>query len=322
MEIDIGPDPRHPTGGFAILKFRTAAPRSEVELAIRDLRKDIWLARGGWQNESTSLGLHEVSDAGNGWSQIGLGPGIVDQVPEDSYLEFRIGAEKGQAIWPDSIHCSPSAAGRGTIGTGDPGPEPDLSDDRRMFRNPAPPPPSEPEVTEVPDDKPAVVEPESATDRKSSPVLWVLALLLLAAVALGAYFVMRKDPVPEPPEPQATDCTDAGFTGRLGEPNEAQFAAFVECSESISEAMAYRTLDRLVASGFGPALFTYGRLYDSEETVDLPFDFSPSPTIAAEYYSRALAAGHAEAGEYLERTCAGLSLDDELHAMAHETHCP
>lgn len=327
MEINIVPDPRHPNGGFAVLRFMAASPQPEVELAIRDIRKDIWLSRGGWQNESTSLGLYEVGNAGNGWSQIGLGPDVVDRVPEDSYLEFHLGSESGLAIWPDSIHCSPSAAGLGTIATGDHAPEPELTDDRRGYGFPAPPPPPEPEAIDVSEEKPVDVEPgpdEPPARRKFSPVLWILVLLFLAAVAVGGYFLVKsKDETGERQQPvQSMDCSDAGFTGRLNEPSEAQFSAFVECDKDVSEAMAYRVLDRLVATGFGPALFMYGQMYDAAATADLPYSFSPNPAIAAEYYARALAAGHAEADEALRRTCAGLSLDDELHAMAHETHCP
>ena len=157
-----------------------------------------------------------------------------------------------------------------------------------------------------------------------SPVLWILVLLLLAAVALGVYFLVKsEDEAGEPEQPvPSTDCSDAGFTGRLNETSEAQFSTFVECGGEVSEAMAYRVLDRLVATGFGPALFMYGQMYDAAATADLPYKFNPNPAIAAEYYARALAAGHAEADEALRRTCSGLSLDDELHAMAHETHCP
>ncbi len=326
MEINIVPDPRHPNGGFAVLRFMAASPQPEVELAIRDLRKDIWLSRGGWQNESTSLGLYEVGDAGNGWSQVGLGPDVVDQVPEDSYLEFHLGSENGWAIWPDSIHCSPSAAGSGTIAAGNHEQEPDLIGDRRLFQ-PAPPPPPEPEAIDVPEEKPVDVEPvpdEPAARRKFSPVLWILVLLFLAAVAVGVYFLVQgKDETGEPEQPvQSTDCSDAGFTGRLNDTSEAQFSAFTECGGEVSEAMAYRVLDRLVATGFGPALFMYGQMYDAAATADLPYSFSPNPAIAAEYYARALASGYAEADEALRRTCSGLSLDDELHAMARETHCP
>ena len=256
-----------------------------------------------------------------------LGPDVVDRVPEDSYLEFHLGSESGWAIWPDSIHCSPSAAGSGTIETGDHPPEPALVGDRRNFGHPAPPPPPEPEATAFPEEEPVDVEPgpdEPAARRKSSPVLWILVLLLLVAVALGVYFLVKsEDEAGEPEQPvPSTDCSDAGFTGRLNETSEAQFSTFVECGGEVSEAMAYRVLDRLVATGFGPALFMYGQMYDAAATADLPYKFNPNPAIAAEYYARALAAGHAEADEALRRTCSGLSLDDELHAMAHETHCP
>ena len=324
MEISVVPDPQHPNGGHAILRFRSEAPPTSVELAIRDLRKDIWLSGGGWQNEQTTLGIHDAGDAGNGWSQIPLGPGIVDRIPEDAYLEFHLGSETGWFIWPDSILCSPSAVGHGTIGVKDADLASNLSGGRPSVQA-APPPPPEQQAPVLDEPSPIDAEPkpESPTEsRKSAGFLWILMLLALAAaIAIGAIYLMSTQRETEPESVATTDCSEAGFAGRIEEPNDAQFEALVECGDELEEATAYRILDRLVVSGHGPALFVYGQLYDASAEVDLPFAFSSNPAIAAEYYARALAAGHAAAEEPLERVCSTLSLENELHAMARETHC-
>ncbi len=329
MDLRLMPDPARPEGGHALLQFRDGPIDPSLELWIRDLRQDRWLA-GGWRSEQAPAGVFDAADAGGGMRQISLGPDIVDRVEIDSYLEFRLGSLTARAVWPDSILPSPRAGGAGAVGAGEPTrPEPGGAGPLTGVVAPGEPPPEPEEPAPKPEPEPPRGEPEGVGAAQEGPGkrgrAWLMVLLLAAAAVLAgaAWFLTQ---APEEESRPALDCGDEGFRNRWSASFDDQYRALVEClgAGDVSPSLALRVLDSGIAAENPDALLIYAQLYDADASpgTEVPVDFEPNVLRAVEYYARARAAGNADAGAGLERTCAALRPDEDLlHESVFASHC-
>ncbi len=103
--------------------------------------------------------------------------------------------------------------------------------------------------------------------------------------------------------------------------------AISECGTKISPDDALGAIEAAADKGSPEALTLIGKLYDGTETVaviepDIGLTLGDTDRLAAEYYSRAAAAGGTDAPALLAKTCARLAgSSDTLDASAKEDFC-
>ncbi len=343
MSISIRPDPAHPQGGHALMSV-PAAPATELRLSIHDLGSGRWLGEDGWQNSECELGPYSVGPDGH----IDLGPKIVDEMEAYLPLEIRVAGESTRLSWPEAVLPSPTVARKdggltvlrrepygGSAGTGF------LSEEIAPPAVPEEPEPHDPpEDRELPKNDQEVevdVEEDGQEANPTNRMLWFVVLgVLLVAVAGALYFGLWKDesepppdaapsfaPEPDSPVGDRADCSAAGFDA-IGEMSIREQMAFARaCGAQAAPENLLRVLEAGVGAELPEALIAMGELYDPGVPASGPLVLTrKDPAIAAEYYSRARAAGDSDVDGRLRSVCSLLDPADLLHADAIETYCP
>ena len=339
MSISIRPDPAFPQGGRALISV-AATPSTELRMSIHDLASERWLGETGWQNSECELGPFTVNADGH----IVLGPNIVDAMEAYMPLEIVVAGESARLNWPEAVLPSPTEArtdggltvvGKdpygGSAGTGV------LRDEIE-----APVATEEPESLELPedDDLPRndqhIAVDDVQESGSSNRVLWLIVLgIILVAAAAALYFWFWKfeaetvaDPAPiVEPEPEShdgdqADCSGAAFDAIGDLPILEQMAFARACGGQAAPEDLLRVLEAGVGAELPEALSVMGALYDPGVPASGPLVLTrKDPAIAAEYYSRAQAAGDGNVAGKLRSVCALLDPEDLLHADVIETYC-
>lgn len=351
MSLQVKPDPKRSSGGYAILQGPLSG--GDVWVVVFNVFSERYLGQHGWQSAKVEFGPYAV-DESDGVPCIVIGPEIVNHLEEYSDLRFQIGALTAEVNWPDTISQRPGAAMIGAIRPMEVKSVPsDLS--RRVVSMPEDVAPLAPEA-------PVAVEPSEveatptlqadqivATEvrrRGRHWLLWLSLLLILIGLAAAAWSFwlqplpagideqvaampaaveQHDDPIEPAAEPDT--CSDTALRAKAGQSFSELVAAFQNCGDAVSPNLALSLIESAAEQSDPAALSLFGALYDGEVTVATIEDtvgltFTDSPAQAAEYYARAVDSGDAEAVERLARVCARLMpLTDTISQNAHQEYC-
>lgn len=350
--LSIKPDPAHPRGGYAVISIDESAMADDtVTLTIRNSFNERYLGEDGWQAGKAYFGPYPVVVDG-GRAAFVVGTEIVNLIEEYTPIAIGLGSVEHETSWPDDIMQGPAAATVGGVSptsplqdtssgptlvgkSRNPGPK-DLKlsnvDDTGLVTDPAPPEPVPSEPLE------AGVE----TAKSKSALVWPIILLLIAAIAGGAYwFLTQNEPVastppepvvvPEPvqPEPAPEDqCSPAALGSKAGEGYGALLEQLSSCGTAVTADTALGLLEKGVAAEDPAALHALGRMYDQDLVIevietDIGLTFGDNPARAVEYYARARDAGDGVgAAEALVQVCERLATSsDTLSQGAFEDFC-
>ncbi|MBV1897193.1 MAG: hypothetical protein KUG70_12085 [Rhodobacteraceae bacterium] len=318
--IDIRPDRAHPRGGFAELTLESDQIAGETaEVFLFDNYSERYLGEKGWQATRVMFGPYAIVREGT-VARVIIGPEIVNQIDEYATVRLTVGDVSQDISWPEDIVPAPGAAKIGGITTGAPPPpvseteqSPQLPSEKPIQQsatNPEPlTVPAEPEPTQQPDKD--IQKDEPAKTNKA--LMWVIAVLIIAAIAAAVYFFVLKEPLPEEQpvkEPEIAVVQDTcgleilrGLDGFA-----AQNAALRDCAGKVSADTALTLLEQGAAADDAEALRLFGVVYDSEVLDDtmettIGLTFADAPATAADYYARSVAAGSQDAGENLSALC-------------------
>ncbi|MFI4999458.1 MAG: hypothetical protein ACHQK9_06225, partial [Reyranellales bacterium] len=206
-----------------------------------------------------------------------------------------------------------------------------------------PPPPVEP-----PKPEPLVLEPPPVIPPRppeSRTLWWLLALLVVLAVAGGGaywYFQMRPQPVvtktepakPEPPGPPANDLQRVRqqltqMIEQNGDPGQILDGArrLIDSDDGALRDFGFRAIDVAATRGSASAQLEMGKLFD-------PRYFRAgrggmdraNPSIAAEWYKRAIGSGSREAPAEKQGLCEKLAqpsgdVDEQLRTSTVAQYC-
>jgi hypothetical protein len=338
-------DPAVPGGGHALLYLQGAAKApADARLVIRRLAPEAWLGPAGWQPTRAEIAA-EGPERGEGSLFLKLGPAVVDRIQPWTKVEVTLPSlgESQLLVWP-ALEQSPGGGAHGGLVVG--GRRPSPQREPRIVPAPEPPPLPEPEPPPLPAPAPA---PFLAADpprhpprkpRKPRAWPWVLLALLPVAGGLAVWQWQTGEPerilcelgVPEMgiltcappvvdscpatlPLDQRSDCylkaldADALFAlaeqlGMSGLPGERD--------------LAWTLFAALGERGYAVATFELGLCYDPL----LPQGCSLQPRLTAnarqalEHYSRADAAGAAEARTRIGALCGWLVGQTDIAAQA------
>ncbi len=343
MIFTIGPDPRYPLGGHALLVLPEGAATGSGRMALRRLYDNWHLGAHGWQAAETTLGPFTVTPRGSEFA-VALGPEIVDHLEEFTVLEIVFeGGSRGRASWPEDVLPSPGRAVPGGLrrtereggelppgavqaGSGDAG-----TADGDAARTGA--------EAARPDADSAETAPTAVGQARSRPAggapprrgvlvgLAVAAILLCAAAA--AWFLYGDRFFEGEPDEEAAlvACTEEAFaaTADLATADPASRIEWVRRCGGIEGVTAETRLAAVEqALGQSPeALIVMGRWYDPahREADFTPFD-APALENAARYYFEAKERGAVEAEALLQDACARLDSTDIMQDNAHHLYCP
>lgn len=338
MALIVHPDPQNPTGGFGFLELPAGSlPDGSVTVAVQDVYSDRWLNPSNeteiaigdpnWQPERHGFGPYDVlRHDGADWVRIG--PEIVNKIEEYTPLRIEVNGMVHDITWPDDVPPRAGTAALGGLRTAPPpAPEP-------VPETPRPPPEPMPEIV-VPDPvdppEPADVQAPSRT----RGLVWVVAMLLLAAAAGAAAWVLLDWPEQTAEEPQPpgqevpvaarTGCTLTALQQKPG--FDAQIAAVRDCGAEVSPDIALRLIEDAAAAGDGQALLLFATLYDGDRLAPrienlIGLSFADDPARAAEYYARAAQAGAGDAASLLAAICARLAGSElTLERGAYDDFC-
>lgn len=190
----------------------------------------------------------------------------------------------------------------------------------------APPPVAEPEPEPAP---PLVAEPK-LRERKSGgrSGLFLLLIPLLLIIAAAAWWFMREEPSKELSKESALKpdqvCDAESITALFGDQNAGAGALHAMadlCAGDEAQDLQVRVLERLASTNDPKALMQFAKWYDPREEGPTPFGSRDLGT-AADYYSRAAAAGDASAKEALAGFCADLrNSTDPMASALVSIHC-
>lgn len=344
--IEIRPDPRHPHGGFAELTISGAVAESDpVTVAVFNSYQQKWLSPEGWQANKATIPARSASQEGDVLRLI-VGPEIVNQIEEDTPIRVEVGAGSWDTYWPDDINAGPDEAIIGDIGGT--GATPESKAPTVMVA--APEADSSETVlsaTETAEDEDSGSQEEDSgaeentggegKSRSIGVMAGIAALVLL--LGGGAYFFLSGADDAEPdatetaivePE-QNAPANDPCEQSQLAELSSQGFTTLAskirECGSSVSADNALGFVEKAANSGDADALALFGALYDATVTDDviegqIGLTFPDQPSRAAEYYSRAAAAGSEQATSNLTAICNRLRLkSDTLSQSALEDYC-
>lgn len=308
-----------------------------------------------WQAGRHLFGPYRVQRR-DGAAEIAIGPEIVNKI--EGYTQVRIvaGPVEGQLFWPNDIQ--PLDLARQRIGlqvarrTGAAqGPEPAL---RQAEAGVTAPPPLPPDAPMTEQDSAGIAAPEPRRRRWLWLVLALGLVVLAALLGLGYSRSLQQqwpfsagvepppapepqpEPTPEPkqeptPEPaaatpgQADPCTPEAL-GALGGITAITRAAGA-CGQRVGRDQMLIFVETAAQAGDAEALLLFGTLYDAAVTdptveTQLGLSFADAPAQAADYYSRARAAGSAAAAGRLTAVCARLrAAEDTLSRGALDDFC-
>ena len=353
--LTIRPDPAHPRGGYAVIGLDAAkVPGAEVSLTLYNGFNEKYLGEDGWQSEKAFFGPYTVKvDADR--AEFVVGTEIVNQVEEYTPLVVAVGEAEFDISWPDDLMPGPPAATVGGVSSA----PPKLSgrDGPNLVgkaKDPAPvedpvKDPEPPVAVELPDPsenagKDKTADPQNGSKSGGRSVGLVVGSAVLALLVAGAlwWFLgqgepepVAEEPAPEPvpvaetqaspADPCSTDglaatVADGGYTALLGQ--------LQDCDGAVTADTALGYLEEGVDAGDPAALAALGRLYDDTQDIDvvetrMGLTFADNPAQAAEYYSRAVAAGDGVgAAEALGAVCDRLTGEtDTLSRGAVQDYC-
>ena len=319
--ITVRPDPSRPRGGYAELCLRSAdLTGDKTQVAVFDNYSERYLGQSGWQATQVTFGPYSVMRDG-GQARVTIGPEIVNQMAEFANVKLIVGAVEQDIIWPDDVVPAPGAAKIGGIMASAPtaaAPQSTLKavaleaepESNSEAPGPAAPPPVE----------------TAEANRSLTPVIGLLLMLFLAAGISYWFLFLQDGTVAEAPVVEDTGpCSARTLEGIVG--FDAQLAALRTCGGKTETDVALGLLEQAAAAGDPQALLLFGMVYDGEASLDVVEDqvgltFGDVPATAAEYYSRAVAAGSVEASTWLSSLCARMvKMTDTLTQGAVADYC-
>lgn len=361
MSLNVKPDPKRPAGGYAQIEGDFEG--DEVSVSVFNTFAERYLGEHGWQSVREEFGPYPVDRSG-GTARIVVGPEIVNQLEEYAHLRFQVGAITDDLNWPDTIAQRPGAAALGGIRVAGAKAAAQLARAGVVpTANESVIDPDEARTTDAviqddPEGRNAGAPPrlgggeeETATDGKGRKPIWLIALLIVIALAIAAavaWFLMQPAqsdaPVAEveegaaQPEPAITPeaaptpvaentCSSGALLASSGQPF-AEIMSQLEACGGAADPDATMMLIENAALGDNPqALLLFGELYDDTHTNAVVEDaigvtFADNPAQAAEYYARARDAGSSEANIRLVPLCERLGqLSDTLSRAAFGDYC-
>ena len=329
--ISVRPDPAHPRGGHAVLALAESAVAGETtQVAVYDNYSERYLGEAGWQPTKVLFGPYQITREG-GEARLVIGPEIVNQIEEYANVRLEVGNTSHDVAWPDEVVPAPGAAKIGGIlaaGAKDDTPKGTLT--AQMPVDETPPKPEPTPLTHEP-----IPEPEEEKRSKSGLMIGLLVLVALAAA--GAYWflsaeepeqIAEPEPIEEPAPVVVTaddPCTAEAL--RALEGFDAQLTALRGCGSKASADAALGVVERAAASGSAEALTLFGTVYDGQASAavieeQIGLTFGDIPATAAEYYSRAVAAGSEDAATRLQDLCTRMAdMTDTLARGAVADYC-
>ncbi len=354
--IEIKPDPKHPRGGFAEITISGAtADDDPVSVAVFNSYQQKWLGADGWQPNRASIPARTAEQGGDTLRLV-VGPEVVNHIEEDTPVRIEVGGGSWDTYWPDDINAGPDEAVIG--GIGGTGTAPEVKAPTVMVAQPqtddaesgvdvgddgdakSPDSNLEGKGSAAPSD---TFEEES--EGKSSKTGLIIGGVVVAAVlgALAYLFLIpgttpEEDPVevtePEPeaapdpePAPEQNACAMSQFAELSSQGFDAVAGKMRECGGSLSADDALGLVEKAALAGDAEALALFGSIYDSGVTDDviegrIGLTFPDKPSLAAEYYDRAVKAGSQEAADRLAAVCTRLRIkSDSLSKSAFEDYC-
>ena len=233
--IEIGPDSRHPHGGFAEITISGIEPfDGPVLVSVFNIYQHKWLGTDGWQPNRMTFPARSVEWSGDRLT-FTVGPDIVNEMEEDTPIRIGIGELEFETYWPDDVNHGPDDAVVGEIGGTGAIPPPDrpvsvstsstaaadpaktetAQADQESADSPLNGPASDSKSPSAVDTAPTAAadpaESETVRDDQESggrPMRFVLlaAVLAVAIIILAGaawFFFLREEPEPtsEPPLP-------------------------------------------------------------------------------------------------------------------------
>ena len=360
MTLTIRRDERRQAGGYAVLSFADApVPGATVTLAVMETFGGRWLAPSAgaaeaaigigdpnWQAGRHDFGPYAVTPEGTGF-QITIGPEIVNKIEGYTNLRLIAGPVAGTASWPDDIAPLAGAAASGGL--------------QVMRKAPQAPPlraaraqETEPEIAIAEPPVGPGPTPIAPPKYRLAPLLGIGALVvlglgvvawvLIASSQTDAQLGTAPPPVaPQPVEPRPVEPAPVPVPARPPETAESctlealraapgglaeQLVRVGDCGNAVGADTLLSLIEDAAATDDPAALMLFGALYDAGETDALAegavgLTFGDAPAQAAEYYSRAAAAGAPEAAARLARACDALeTATDTLSQGARDDFCP
>ncbi len=338
--INIVPDPKHPSGGFAKITISDVDPFDEpVEVSVFNSYQQKWLGHDGWQPNRVKFPAQTVQ-----WDDrqltLTVGPELVNAIEEDAPIRIRIGKLEYDTCWPNNINPSPDYAHSGAIGA---------SLDS-IQQDPSPPPP--PEIPELPTQLQATETPKPAGNIQSTEtpkppehiqseetpqrfprpkqlflVVGSIAAVMILAIAAWFLFDEEKSITAETDDATSSACDNASLNAVVNDELSVITDKLRTCAEDVTTDDALSFVERGVSANRADALLLFGILYDEGVTDDIiemqiGLTFPDQASLAAEYYSRAIKAGSIEAKSLLQNICGRLALENNtLTRSAHEDYC-
>ena len=316
-----------PEPGHAILRVSEleAAPDGLALSIQRQQGPDSHLADDGWRRTEAWLLPARVERRRNAL-EFHLGPEICDRLAGIATVRVRV-KEPDIGVVGTTVVAWPAMLTSGALD-----PSSKRYDDTVRLRRakqaetpppPPPPPPAEPES--APDPTPAPPAPpftmpprpelratrELEPPERSSRTGWLIAALVLVALAGGGYHVYttyfqkpepvvatRPPPTPPPPTPAAANAPGKSVRDIVGEylatkpTPEAMLAKARDYAKADEMAAAFLVFRRAAETGNVPAQIELAAFYDP---LARKAGFTPDAARAADWYERAALAGSPEA---------------------------
>ncbi|MCY4304353.1 MAG: hypothetical protein OXC62_06180 [Aestuariivita sp.] len=352
--IKINPDPEHPLGGFAEISINGIDPFDDpIEISVFNSYQEKWLGPDGWQPNRHRFSARYTEWASNTLTLV-VGPEIVNSMDEDIPARILINDIKFETYWPDDINHGPDDATIGDIGGSETTERPQrptvVAVNSREKEQKTNKQPLTPYDNLIPDEEKNKSQNESlepdntliddtvfdSVKKKNKSLIVVMSiamLILIAAIAVGIWYFLgmyeqEENPrLPDQAKTRLSECRQESLDKLANQGFSALSERFKTCGQSVSADNALRLLERATSENDPDALLTFGILYDqnaSDEVLEkqIGLTFSDQPSLSAEYYTRALNAGSADAQTYLTGVCRRLRLmDDTLSRSAVEDYC-
>ncbi|MGD9294746.1 MAG: hypothetical protein PVI41_07680 [Roseobacter sp.] len=320
--ISVRPDPSRPRGGYAELSLQADDLSADsTQVAVFDNYSERYLGQSGWQATQVMFGPYAVVRDGS-MARLVIGPEIVNQIAEFANVKLIVGAVRQDIIWPDDVVPAPGAAKIGGIMAA----APSVAAPQSTLKANAPE--SEAGSGSEPPGPVAPVPPvETAGEKKRPPYAVALLVLLVLLAGISYWFLFQQDEMvaSAPASDDAGPCSARTLKGIAG--FDAQLAALRACGGKAETDVALGLVEQAAAAGDPQALLLFGMVYDGEAAFgvveeDVGLTFGDVPATAAEYYSRAVAAGSVEASQRLSSLCVRMqTMTDTLTQGAVADYC-
>jgi hypothetical protein len=325
----------HGQPGHAIIEIGYALSVDPLLLTIQKVGADPrYLARdGGWRADPEPLQPTRV-ERQEGRTLIYVGPDIVNHLDDDQRLRVGIVSADfaGDVVWSD-IPPSSGGIGRSVF----------VARARPAVPVEAPPPPPA-EKPKEPEHKPVVLEPPPVVPPRPPvrhTLWWALGLLLLLIVACGGaaywYFHVRPQPVPPtaaapvaPPNDlqrlrqQLTQMIESN-----GDPGQILDGGrrLIDSEDGALRDFGFRAIDVAATRGSASAQLDMGKLFDPRYfRAGRAGMERANPSVAAEWYKRAIESGSREAPAEKQGLCEKLAqpsdgIDEQVRTSTLAQYC-